>query len=116
MERELRGRWVRYTDYAALYAENQRRGGTELVHSSYVAETTAKILALTAERDRAVEALRELVACKDLKERIKEIVAAEDCNIVENTRWSEWVSLNNEYNERKAAAWAAARASLAGQS
>lgn len=38
--------WRREVDAAALRFSNAKSGGTELVHSSYVAETTAEILRL----------------------------------------------------------------------
>jgi len=92
-----------------------------------VQERDAKIVAAVERADRAEaalaeaegrekalrEALAELVACKDLKERIDAIVAAEECNIAYNQRFLEWQELTREYSRRKPLAWSAARAALA---
>lgn len=56
--------------------------------------------------------LRELVACKDLKERVKALGA----ETPEQGNLAEYAALHKEYLRRKPLAWAAARAFLRGGS
>lgn len=55
-----------------------------------------------------LEALRELVACKDLKDRIDAI----DSTVIDAQSFSERIPLEEEYLRRKPLAWAAARQAL----
>jgi hypothetical protein len=62
----------------------------------------ARILEAEAARDRAVAALAELVACKDLKDRVE--YDETSCPVSE-----EGWELDREYRKRKPLAWKAAR-------
>lgn len=67
-------------------------------------ETADAITALLAERDELRNALRELVACKDLRDRIDAAVEL-DGTYMENSA--------EDYARRKPLAWIAARKALA---
>lgn len=60
------------------------------------------------------KALREIVACEDMKDRIETIISTipEGKNIVDHLEWSEWARLNREYGHRKTPAWEAARKAI----
>lgn len=65
----------------------------------------AEACAFVRDRDRLRAALTELVACKDLKDRVE--VLNHD-----RERGAEWKEAFNEYARRKPLAWAAARAAI----
>lgn len=85
-----------------------------------IAELRAELLRVRTvqQQSAAVEALRELVALKNLKDRIASLsfvgfVGHATCEgITFGPDFTEWRRLEAEYARRKSLAWAAARAAL----
>lgn len=84
--------------------------GVDIVYRWNAATTPERILALLDRQERLVAALRELVACKDLKQQITSYDRSSWCDNSTIANADEYRTACADYERRKPLAWAAARA------
>jgi hypothetical protein len=83
------------------------RGDVAIERGNQLIQARAELAALRERHERDRAALAELVACKDLHDKLE--VSERDDDYLPSARTRE---LRNEYERRRSAAWADARAAL----